>query len=152
MASIFFKKSSIHLCHSAGMAATIAASMIFHEAHASSWRCIDSDGHTYTSSQRVPSDTCQDMSTGASYAAAPDDSKDQPLVAPVKSSKPTATKRIMKEKTRRPGASIGMSREEAIGSSWGGGQKVSTAQLPSMERGSNGSMAVGIICILKMGY
>jgi hypothetical protein len=97
----------------------LVASLTLTATHASGWRCVDASGHTYNSSQRVPSDTCQEMSTGAAYEAPPDDPKDPLVAAPVKSAKTPPLKRAIKAKPRRSGASIGMSKEEALASSWG---------------------------------
>jgi hypothetical protein len=96
----------------------LAASLTL-TAHASSWRCVDSSGHTYTSSQRVPSDTCQEISTGAAYAAFPGDPEEPLVAAPVRNATPPGAKRVEKAKPRRPGVSIGMSKDEALASSWG---------------------------------
>jgi hypothetical protein len=90
----------------------LVAGLTLTATHASDWRCVDASGHTYNSSQRVPSDTCQEMSTGAAYEAPPDAPKDPLVAAPVKSAKTPPLKRAIKAKPRRSGASIGMSKEE----------------------------------------
>lgn len=104
-------------CRSAGWMVMLLASLTFGAAKAETWRCVDSSGHGYTSSQSVPSDTCALVSADNPYASA-SNSRDGSSEAAPTARKPSQ-KRSSSAKARRPGAYIGMSKDEALQSSWG---------------------------------
>jgi hypothetical protein len=102
-----------------GCMLVLIASLATSTVRASTWRCVDSTGHAYTSSQSVPSDTCAMVNADNPYATAPDNLDGSSEGAPAaRRAKPTQ-KRTSVAKPRRSGASIGMSKEEALASSWG---------------------------------
>jgi hypothetical protein len=84
-------------------------------ANAGTWQCVDTtDRHTYLSSQNVYSDQCVLVSDANPYAASRGSDADlQAAMIPRKAKAPS------KPAVKRPGASIGMSKDEAIASSWG---------------------------------
>jgi hypothetical protein len=85
-------------------------------ANASTWQCVDTtDRHTYISSQNVYSDQCVLVSDANPYAASrgSTDADLQVAVIPRKAKAPS------RAAVKRHGASIGMSKDEAIASSWG---------------------------------
>lgn len=100
-----------------GATLVIVASLAAGAAHAQTWRCVDSSGHAYTSSQSVPSDTCAIVSADNPYASASNNRDGNSEAAYVTQKQPQ--KRSSSAKARRPGAYIGMSTDEALLSSWG---------------------------------
>jgi hypothetical protein len=99
-----------------GCALMLVASFTVTLASASTWRCIDSsDGHSYIVSQSVPSDRCELISEASPYASRRNVSDADSLVGTPARKAKSAAKRAIK----RQGASIGMSKDEVLESSWG---------------------------------
>lgn len=68
---------------------------------AETWRCTDSAKHTYTSSQKVSSDSCVVVAKESPYKVT------------------LAEEMAARRRDKKGGAIIGMSKDEVVASSWG---------------------------------